>query len=239
LKKKLKFKFSEAIVFEDDEYIIIDKPPFISTLQDRFDSINISDLAKEYCPGAIVNHRLDKETSGLLVIAKNEEAYRHFSILLENHEVHKLYHTIVWGTHQFQEMLIEAPLLVTNSGKVRVDPAGKYSATIVKTLELFPKHSLLECKILTGKKHQIRIHLGSGGAPIIHDGTYGGDPLYLSDLKRNYKGKSSSEERPLSRRVMLHSKQLAFENQAGKLIELDTDYPSDFELILKKLRKFS
>ncbi len=230
--------FKKHILYEDDHYIIIDKPPYVSTLQDRVDAVNISDLAKEYDPKAIVNHRLDKETSGLLVIARSEEAYRHFSILLEHRNVEKHYHALVWGIHQFNEMLIEAPLKVTGSGKVHIDPAGKYSATVVKTLEHFGQHSLLECKILTGKKHQIRIHLASGDASIIHDERYGGEPLFLSNIKRNYRPKKEVEERPISRRVLLHAYSIEFESIDGKRIKLQSEYPDDFNLVLKQLRKF-
>lgn len=234
-----KIKFEEIILHEDDNYIIIDKPAYLSTLEDRKDSVNVNLLAKKYNPDCIINHRLDKETSGALVIAKNEEAYRHFSILLEHHKVNKIYQALVWGTHQFEEMLIEAPLHITGSGKVRLDPRGKHSATIVRTTEKFRTNTLVECKILTGKKHQIRIHLANVEAPIVNDDTYGGKPLFLSDVKRKYKGKDFEEEKPLSRRVCLHSKKVSFESLDGKEVTVVAPLPKDIEIILKQLRKFA
>ena len=231
--------FKEHIIFEDDNYIIINKPPFVSTLQDRVDKINISDLAKEYYANAIVNHRLDKETSGVLVIAKSENAYRHFAILLENRAVDKYYQALVWGIHNFEQLLIEAPLRVSGSGKVSIDPRGKYSATIAKTIEKFKNQTLVECKLLTGKKHQIRIHLASANASIVHDPLYGGAPLLLSDIKKKYKPKTEVDELPISRRVLLHAKTIRFESLDGKIIEVTTDFPKDIELVLKQIRKNS
>ena len=236
--KNIRVKFQEIILFEDDNYIIINKPAYLSTLEDRKDQINVDLLAKKYFAKSIVNHRLDKETSGVLVIAKHEEAYRHFSILLEKHKVNKIYQALVWGTHAFEELLIEAPLHISGSGKVKIDPKGKYSATIVRSVEKFKNNTLVECKILTGKKHQIRIHLASADASIVNDETYGGKPLFLSDVKRNYRPKGEEEERPLSRRVCLHSKKLSFISLDGKEIVVEAPLPKDIEVILKQLRKF-
>ena len=236
--KKTKINFNDLIIYEDDNYIIINKPPHISTLDDRHDLINIKSLAKSYFNNAQVNHRLDKNTSGILVIAKNEDAYRHFSLLLENREVEKTYHAIVWGRHNFEEMLFEAPLEIKNNGKVIVSSRGKYSATLAKTLKIYNNHSLIECRPITGKKHQIRIHLASGEASIIGDGLYGGDFLYLSDIKRNYKPKQEQEEVALMDRFALHSKALKFTSIDGKEINIETEYPKDFQRVVKQLDKW-
>ena len=238
MKKNKKLSLKELIIYEDDNYIIINKPPHIATLDDRHDPISVKSLAKEYHADAQVNHRLDKETSGLLVIAKHPEAYRHFSILLEDRQVAKTYHAISWGRHNFGEVLIEAPLEIKNNGKVIVSDRGKYSATIVKTLKIYNQNTLIECKPITGKKHQIRIHLASGEAPIINDEMYGGKDIFLSDLKKKYKPKADQEEVSLIDRFALHSKHLVFESIDGKTIEVEADYPKDFSRVIKQLDKW-
>src|SRR5690242_15127515 len=93
--------FKALILSEDDDYILINKPPFISTLEDRHDRVNILALARNYADDAQVCHRLDKDTSGVLAIAKNPEAYRHLSMQFEHREVSKVYHAIADGIHDF------------------------------------------------------------------------------------------------------------------------------------------
>ncbi len=90
--KSSKLNLRDLILFEDDDFIVINKPPFIATLEDRVDSVNILTLAREAEPDPQVCHRLDKDTSGVLAIARNPEAYRHLSMQFENREVKKTYH---------------------------------------------------------------------------------------------------------------------------------------------------
>ena len=233
-----KLKFEDLIIFQDDNYIIINKPPHVSTLDDRHDPVNIKLLAKAYLETTQVNHRIDKETSGVLVIAKQAEAYRHFSILLEERKVDKTYHAVTWGRHNFEEMLIEAPIEIRNNGRVVVSPKGKHSATIAKTLKIYNNNTLVECKPITGKKHQIRVHLASRDAPIINDELYGGEPLYLSGLKRKYKPKYELEERSLMDRFALHAKEIKFISLDGEEIHVVADYPKDFQRVIKQLDKW-
>ncbi len=95
--------FKDLIIHEDEDFIVINKPPYISTLDDRNDPRNILALAKDYCESAQVCHRLDKETSGCLVIAKNQEAYRHIAMQFEDRSVKKIYHAVVEGIHDFKK----------------------------------------------------------------------------------------------------------------------------------------
>lgn len=236
--KKRNINFKDLIIHEDDAYIIVNKPPHLASLDDRHDPINLKTLSQAYCETAQVNHRLDKETSGILVIAKTPEAYRHFSIELQERNIEKIYHTIVWGRHNFKEVLIEAPLEIKNNGKVIVSSRGKYSATLAKTMEVYNKVSLIACKLITGRKHQIRIHLASGDAPIINDEKYGGVPLFLSDLKSKYKPKLDQVEVPLMDRFALHAYSLRFNHINGKELFIEAPYPKDFERVVKQLNKW-
>lgn len=96
---KPKINFKDLILFEDNDFILINKPPFISTLEDRNESTTIISLAREAEPDPQVCHRLDKDTSGVLAIARNPEAYRHLSMQFENREVTKTYHAVADGIH--------------------------------------------------------------------------------------------------------------------------------------------
>ncbi len=238
--KSLKnISFDQLIISENDNYILINKPPFIASLDDRADSKNLLGLAKEINEEYQICHRLDKETSGIVVFAKSAEAYRNFAMQLENREVKKIYHAVILGLHQFEDFEADEPLHTTST-KSRVDfRAGKPAFTLIGSLECFKKHTLVKCFPVTGRMHQIRAHLAHHEAPIINDPAYGGKPAFLSELKRNYNQKKWEEENPMINRVALHSFQVAFKDLDGKVIEGEAEYPKDFSVLIKLLRKFN
>ncbi len=233
----MKFKFEKAILYEDDHFLVVDKPPFIATLADRQSDQNLQLLAKHYNDQLIACHRLDKETSGVLLMAKGEDAYRHASLQFEHRKINKTYHAVVEGLPEFVNEVLDFPILPLSRGKVRIDlRKGKPSNTLVNTIEVFKQHSLVECKPTTGRMHQIRIHLSRKEAPIVNDELYGGTLLYLSKLKRNYHLKKGVEERPLIQRFALHAKSIGFDNFSEQ-ITVESDYPKDMNVLLKQLRQ--
>jgi 23S rRNA pseudouridine955/2504/2580 synthase len=238
--KNLKnISFEDLIIDETKDYALINKPPFIASLDDRAERINLLSLAKEQNEDYQICHRLDKETSGIVVFAKNADAYRNFAMQLENREVKKVYHAVVHGLHQFDDFEADEPLLTTST-KSRVDfRAGKPAFTLISTLERFKKHSLIKCFPVTGRMHQIRAHLAHHEAPIVNDPAYGGEAVFLSELKRKYNQKKWEEENPMINRVALHSYQVAFKDLEGKVVEAEAEYPKDFSVLLKLLRKFN
>ena len=231
----VKINFKELIVFENNDYILINKPSFISTLEDRNDSQNILVLAKEYADDAQVCHRLDKDTSGVLAIAKNPEAYRHLSMQFENREVKKMYHAIVDGIHQFENYLVDAPILKQNDGTVKISKLGKDAQTYFTTLSTYKFQSLIQCSPVTGRMHQIRIHLSKLKAPITGDEAYGGKVFYVSSVKRGFQLKKETEEEPLIKRMALHAFSLEFFLLNGELIKVEAPYPKDFRALVKQL----
>ncbi|MFA0960995.1 RluA family pseudouridine synthase [Roseivirga sp. BDSF3-8] len=234
-----KIRFEELILFENEDYIIINKPPFISTLDDRAEPDSVLALARDYLPEAQIAHRLDKETSGALAIAKNPAAYRHLAIQFERRKVEKLYHAVCDGIHDFDEVEVNLPLYSLNKGVVRIDYGkGKESKTYFTTKEAFKMHTLVECRPITGRMHQIRVHLSSMKAPISGDETYGGRPLFLSKLKRHYNLKRDTEELPIIRRFALHASNLAFDDEKGQRIDVQAPYPKDFAVAIKQLSKY-
>lgn len=233
-------KFEDLIIHEDENLIVINKPPFVSSLDQREgDEINILRLAKRYHEDAQVCHRLDKDTSGVLLIAKNPETYRAVSIEFERRRVKKVYHAIIEGTHTFDDLLVDLPILNQGNKNVSIDRAnGKRAETFFKSIQYFKHYTLVECRPVTGRMHQIRIHLATQRASIVGDAMYKGKPVYLSQIKkRGFTMSKSQEEQPIMKRFALHSRTVAFSIE-GKDYAFEAEYPKDFATLLKQLEKF-
>lgn len=231
-------KFKDIILFEDSDIIVVNKPPFLSSLDEREGKeINLLRMAKQYAEDAQICHRLDKETSGLLVIAKHPEAYRHMSIQFERRKVKKVYHAIVDGTHVFEDLLVDLPILNIGKGNVAISRSeGKRAETWFNSIEYFKHYTLIECKPITGRMHQIRIHLATQRASITGDKMYGGQPAFLSKIKRGYR-LTDEEEQPIMKRFALHARQLTFIKPNGEEMTIEAEYPKDFGVLLKLLQK--
>ncbi len=227
--------FADLVLFENKDYILINKPPFIATLEDRVEPINILALARASEPDPQVCHRLDKDTSGVLAIARNPEAYRHLSLQFEHREVSKVYHAVADGRHDLVDVVIDKAILKQNDGTARLSAKGKDAETSFSTLKIFTHHSLIECRPVTGRMHQIRVHLSSIGAPITGDDLYGGKPFLVSSIKRGFRVKRDTEEQPLMKRMALHAFSLQFSGLDGESISVQAPYPKDFTALLKQL----
>ena len=229
-------RIEDIILFEDSDYFVVNKPPFLSTLDDRVEKNNLLGLSREYIETAQVCHRLDKDTSGVLAIAKNPEAYRHLSMQFEGREVTKIYHAVVDGIHSFQELLVDKAILKQNDGTVRLSKSeGKSAQTYFTTLQPYRLHTLVECKPVTGRMHQIRIHLASLGSPITGDDMYGGKPFFLSSVKRGFNLKKTTEELPIMKRMALHAYSLSFIDLKGSERKIEAPYPKDMQALVRQL----
>lgn len=234
-----KLRFQDLILFEDDHYLVINKPAGFASLDDRHEDPSVLDLARGYHPDAQLGHRLDKETSGCLAIAKHPDAYRELSIQFEDRIVTKVYHAITNGVHDFKGEEVNLPIHASARGGVRIDQVeGKEAQTFITTLEAYQQHTLVECVPITGRMHQIRIHLATLKAPIVTDPAYGGKPLMLSEIKRNYNLKRDTDEQPIIRRVALHARAISFHTMTEEEITVVADYPKDFSVALKQLGKY-
>jgi 23S rRNA pseudouridine955/2504/2580 synthase len=141
--KKLDFK--TLIIFEDADYLAINKPAGISTLEDRTNESHLLSMARINFNEMQVCHRIDKDTSGVLVFAKNPDSYRHLSMQFQNREVNKIYHAVVQGQTDYNRRMVDLPLEVKNHGKVRWDnKSGKESITYFSTIQNFKSNSLVE-----------------------------------------------------------------------------------------------
>jgi 23S rRNA pseudouridine955/2504/2580 synthase len=232
-----KIDFKALVLFENEDYLVINKPPYLSTLDDRHEAQNILDLAKAYSEDAQVCHRLDKETSGCLVIAKNPNAYRNIAIQFEDRKVDKVYHAVVEGIHDYQNVLVDRNLHANNKGVAKVTKEGKPAQTYFNTIKTYFGHSLIGCQPVTGRLHQIRIHLAYLKSPICGDELYGGKPLYLSSLKRKFNLKKGTDELPIMQRVALHAYAIGFLGTQGETIQVTAPYPKDFDVLVRQLEK--
>jgi 23S rRNA pseudouridine955/2504/2580 synthase len=184
---------------------------------------------------AILCHRLDRETSGIMVLAKNASAHRHLSLQFEHRKIIKKYHAIVDGSVVFDGLVIDLPINTDDLNHIRIDKKnGKQAQTTFQTIEQFKHFSLIECSPKTGRLHQIRVHLASQNAKIAGDIRYGSILPLLGKIKR----KLSGEDQPMIHRFALHAYGLEFEDLDGTRVVASAPYAKDFEVFLKLLRKY-
>lgn len=235
-----RFKFKDQIVFENDNYLAINKPAGISSLHERLGEANsVFEQAKRYNEDLQLCHRLDKETSGVLLLSKHSKAYSHAAVSFEKRRVKKVYHAVADGVHSFQDFVVDLPLVTTRSGRSAVNKQkGKPSKTTFNSIENFGHYTLVSCSPESGRQHQIRIHLASQNASIAADEIYGGKLPYLSRFKKNFSLKKESEERPMISRFALHAYSLLLDDMDGIPMNIVAEYPKDFGVFVKQLRKF-
>jgi 23S rRNA pseudouridine1911/1915/1917 synthase len=230
------------IVFENDHFIAVNKPSGLLSIPDRFGKDpSLKYILQEQYGKIFTVHRLDKDTSGLIVFAKDETTHKFLSQAFEGRDVEKLYLGLVNGTMMNREGRIDVPIM-EHPGKTTLmmpHKKGKTSLTDYKVVEEFGMFSLVEFQIHTGRTHQIRVHSKYVGNPIVCDELYGdGQPVLLSAIKRKFKlSKNELEERPLLNRLALHSSILKFTDQQGNKHELEAPLAKDLKALLQQLRK--
>ena len=232
-----------GILLEDDTIIVINKPAGLLVLPDRFDRklINLYELLKETFGNIFVVHRIDRETSGVVLFAKTAEAHALLNMAFEKRQVEKTYRAIVVGSPNVDSGCIDLPITENEHGvrKMKIDEKnGKEAITDYRVIEKFNDYAFVEAKPHTGRTHQIRVHLSAIGLPILADPLYSNSGwFFLSNIKRNYK--SSGEEKPLLARTALHAFSLSFIHPAtGEKILIDAPMPKDMETVLKILKKY-
>jgi len=238
----MKRKYSK--LFEDENLIIVDKPGGMLTLPDRFrpELMTLVGLLKNKYSDVFPVHRLDKFTSGVVCFAKTAEAHRLLSMDFEARKVVKKYRAIVHGYPFVEAGEINEPImLLDGQNKSRIHPKGKPSLTKFKLIEKFQDFALLELTIMTGRRHQIRVHLAHMSLPIVADGEYGkSSEWFLSTLKRKYNTKKWENERPLIKRHLLHADYLQFTHPITKeIVEAKAELPKDFRAMLSQLKKLN
>lgn len=220
------------VVYEDDDIIVVNKPKGMvvhpangnpdGTLVNAIMAMckdSLSGIGGEIRPGIV--HRLDKDTSGLLIVAKNDTAHINMSNQIKNREVKKIYIALVRGVVSENEATINMPIgrSAKDRKKMAVRKDGKEAVTHFKVLRRYRKYTLLEVKIDTGRTHQIRVHMSEIGHPVV------GDMVYS-----NGKNEFGIEGQ------MLHAKSLDFKHPiTGKQMHLEAELPEYFEKVLEQL----
>ena len=248
------YKMPLDILYDDDDIIIINKPAemvvhpgagnYEKTLVNGLLFLyqnKLSSVGGKLRPGIV--HRIDKDTSGVIVVAKNDDAHVNLSKQFSNHTIKRKYEALVWGTLKPQKGKINTKISrsVKNRQLMMVrKEKGKIAITNYKTLEIFqnsnlPKISLVECQLETGRTHQIRVHMNFKGNPILGDKSYG------KSIKK-YKKINAEIEKKINnfKRQALHAKSLGFTHPKNKKeLFFEAKRPKDFDSLVKKLKKAS
>lgn len=233
------------ILHEDENLIAVNKPAGVTSVHDgaRPDEPDLRALLEARFGYLWPVHRLDRDTSGVIVFARNEVAHRALNDQFEGRDVTKIYHALLLGNPTWTERTADAPLRVDGDRRHRtiVDAiGGKPSVTHFRVLQRLKRYTLVEAIPETGRTHQIRVHAALLGHPIAADNLYGdGKPIFLSQLKRDYRA-NDAEEIPLIGRTALHARRLKLTHPAtGEPLDLLAPYAKDFNAALRQLEKLA
>lgn len=232
------------IIAENEDFVAVSKPSGMLTIPDRFDPHlpSLQQWLSARYPRVFVVHRIDRDTSGMVLFAKTAPAHQYLSGLFENREVDKEYLGLVHGAPAEDNGTLDGPIGEHPGikGKMAVMRKGKPAITHYTVLERFGKYSWLSFRIETGRTHQIRVHMANAGHPLVADPLYGdGQPLFLSAIKHRFKlSKDAETERPLLARLALHAHILRFTGMKGEQVTLEAPLPKDLQATLRQLGKW-
>lgn len=231
-------------LFENDDFIVLNKPSGMLSIPDRTQSQpSLKDFLIGKLGGIFTVHRLDKDTSGVIVFAKNDTAHKYLSQQFEDRTAQKVYNGLVSGKLAASTGVIDEPIAehFSKNGTMMINDKGKPSVTAYQLLEQFRSFSWMQFQILTGRTHQIRVHMKHLGHPISCDELYGdGKAIMLSSFKKKFNlAKSADEERPLLNRLALHAAQLNFKDLLGNQQDYEAPLPKDLSAMLQQLRKWN
>ncbi len=231
------------ILFENDAFVALNKPAGVLSIPDREGKEpSLKSMLREKYGNIFTVHRLDRDTSGIIVFAKDEATHKYFSKIFEARTVEKIYQGIVQGTPPEPKGSIDLPISENPAkpGIMAVHRNGKASLTDYEVIESVGPYSLLQFNLHTGRTHQIRVHMQALGHSLLCDDLYGdGQPILLSKIKRSYKlSKSEEEERPILARLALHAYLLHFIDANGEAHTLEAPLPKDMRALLQQLRKW-
>jgi RluA family pseudouridine synthase len=231
------------VIHSDDAILVIDKPAGVLSIPDHWDpdAPVAQTMLRDEWGKLLVVHRLDKDTSGVLIYAKTAEAHRALSEAFESRAVTKIYRALVRGSPAWDEERCDLPLLPDGDRLHRtvVGARGsKASSTSFAVIARYKDCALVEARPATGRTHQVRVHLAALGFPCLCDPLYGdGKPFLLSKLKKRWKG-DPFDERPLLERTALHALSAEFPHPAtGEALTIEASLPKDMRATIAQLEK--
>ncbi len=231
------------IISENNEWIAVNKPAGLLSIPGREGKEpSLKKILQDKYGNIFTVHRLDKETSGVIVFAKNETTHRHLSLQFQKNQTEKVYTGFVMGSLMEKSGSVDAPIAEhpAQKGMMVVNNKGKSSITDYEVLNDFGIYSWMQFQIHTGRTHQIRVHMKHIGHPIVCDPLYGdGKPVFLSSFKHRFNlSKNVEEERPLLNRLALHASRLKFQDKKGALVDIEAPLPKDLKALLQQLQKW-
>lgn len=240
----MKTQADYTVLFNDEHIVVFNKRSGLNIAADRYDadSPRLDILAEKEFGKLFAVHRIDKDTSGVIIYAKTQEAHRHLSMQFQNRSVQKTYHCLVRGRPSWDSLRVELPLLPDGDAKHRTvvnKKSGKYSLTEFFLIGVCGPYSWIKALPHTGRTHQIRVHLAENNLSIVCDALYSGNqkPVCLSELKRNWHG-DEFLEKPLLSRLALHAYQLELTHPASlERLTFTAPYPKDMDATRKQLAK--
>jgi 23S rRNA pseudouridine955/2504/2580 synthase/23S rRNA pseudouridine1911/1915/1917 synthase len=233
---------SIEIILETPDFVAINKPSGLLSIPDRMGvEKSLKDLLKQRYGSIFTVHRLDRDTSGIILFAKHEDSHKALSLLFESREMEKFYLGLVNGQMMNTSGSIDAAIMEHpgKTTKMMTHVKGKPSLTDYEVIEQFRLFSWVKFQIPTGRTHQIRVHMQHIGHSIVCDELYGdAKPVLLSSIKKNFKlAKIAEEEKPILARLALHSYQLNFTyNEIA--YSLEAPVPKDLRAVLQQLKKW-
>jgi RluA family pseudouridine synthase len=224
----------EIVLWQDEALLAVNKPAGIAVMAEGWDLSrpNLTGLLREHFSRLWNVHRLDKDTSGVLLLARSASAYRALNMQFEQRQVRKSYHALVVGQPEWQERWVRLPLRANGDRRHRTvvdSERGKPSETEFHLLEGFGAYALIEAVLHSGRTHQIRAYLAAVGMPLVADGLYGDEhPLPAQAV---------NSQPPLLERTGLHACLLELAHPgSGQKLKLEAPYPQDFGQSLAYLR---
>lgn len=239
-----KRQYEHQIIHLDEDILVVNKPAHISVIPDRMaDNLCLKEILEREHGKLWVVHRLDRDTTGVLLFARNKEAHRTLSIAFQERKVDKIYQAIVYGKPYEDEGIIEMGLTdqPDRKGRYHTSEKGKIAITKYKILEeLSHNYTLILLELITGRSHQIRVHCEYMGFPLAADPIYGHEPaFYLSSIKRRFNIGKFDEEYPLMDRNSLHARKISFEHPtSSEKVEFRAEHFKDFKAVLNQLNKW-